>query len=88
MSGIVNTLNSVVGGAMGVVDTLVSGPKAPPQPPAAPPPPSREDPLVVAAADAERRKRQRAAGRASTVLTGGQGDTSQAQVSAAKLLGG
>jgi hypothetical protein len=65
-------------------------PKLSPEPPQLPPipaPPSAQDPAVAAnmekAADAERRNR----GRASTILTGGQGLTSESTTAKRRLLG-
>jgi hypothetical protein len=64
-----------------------SSPSVPAPPPPAPPepPPVRTDPIVVQneQRDVARRKR----GRASTILTGGLGDTSPAPTAAATLLG-
>jgi hypothetical protein len=52
-----------------------------PSMPSAPPPaPTQDDGAVKAAAEAERRRASNAKGRASTILTGGQGDTTGAPV--------
>jgi hypothetical protein len=48
--------------------------------PSAPPPPPSDSAEVQAAAEAERRRAAAAKGRASTILTGGQGDTTGAPV--------
>ena len=52
---------------------LFGGPPALPAPPPPPPPPKRADVEVQAAARDERLRRTKAQGRASTILTGGQG---------------
>lgn len=66
---------------------IFSSPKAP-APIAAPPaPPAVDTEGVQAAGDAERRRQRAAKGRASTMLTGGSGVTSEASVGTAKLLG-
>lgn len=49
--------------------------------------PQAQDSAVVDARDEETRRRRAAAGRASTLLTGAQGDTSQANTSNKTLLG-
>ena len=49
--------------------------------------PQEQDAAVVSARDDEARRRRAAAGRASTLLTGSQGDTSQANTSNKTLLG-
>lgn len=51
-------------------------------------PPTQQDQTVDAAGAAARAAAARAMGRASTVATGGQGDTSSALVSKKTLLGG
>lgn len=61
---------------------LFSSPKPPP------PPPTIDYEGVQAAGDAERRRQRAAAGQASTMLTGGLGDTSTATIGTTKLLGG
>lgn len=54
---------------------------SPPSIPAPPPPPAPvTTPEVNGAAEAERQRAARAKGRASTILTGGQGDTTGAPV--------
>lgn len=50
--------------------------------------PTTNDAEVQAAAEAERRRTQMLAGRASTILTGGSGDTSDPDTAKKKLLGG
>lgn len=49
--------------------------------------PQEQDTAVVGARDDEARRRRAAAGRASTLLTGAQGDTSQASTGSKTLLG-
>nr|WP_154927523.1 hypothetical protein [Pantoea agglomerans] len=49
--------------------------------------PQSQDTAVADARDDEERRRRAAAGRASTLLTGSQGDTSQASTSNKTLLG-
>ncbi|WP_210515146.1 hypothetical protein GC087_07210 [Pantoea sp. JZ2] len=49
--------------------------------------PQEQDTAVVNARDEEERRRRAAAGRASTILTGSQGVTSQANTSSKTLLG-
>jgi hypothetical protein len=56
-------------------------------PPPAPPPPSKSDAEVQDAALRERERARRARGRASTILTGGEGDPSEASIGNKKLLG-
>jgi hypothetical protein len=53
----------------------------------APPPPTPTDPSVEAAADAQRQAQAQAAGRASTILTSGLGDTSTPTLGKKELLG-
>lgn len=53
----------------------------------APPPPTDNSAEVRDAAEAERVRTQMMRGRASTVLTGGEGDTSEAETAKKKLLG-
>lgn len=60
------------------------GPSAP-QP--APAPPAQADPAVEAARQKELEAAMKARGRAATILTGGQGDTSAAPVERKTLLG-
>lgn len=60
-------------------------PPSPPPPP--PPPPTREDPAVEEARRRILAATRRAKGRASTILTGGQGDTADAPVERKTLLG-
>ena len=49
--------------------------------------PIEADNSSAQAGDQERKRRQAASGRSDTILTGGMGDTSQAQVGGKKLLG-
>ena len=59
-----------------------------PSPPAAPPPaPEKSDAEVQDAALRERERARRARGRATTILTGGAGDTSEAPTGNKHLLG-
>ena len=64
---------------------LFSSPSVPAQPQAAPP--SVADPSVQAAAAAQRAQMAQAAGRASTIFTSGQGDTSTPVIGRKTLLG-
>ena len=56
-------------------------------PPPPPPPPTRDDAAVRRAALEERQRRSLAAGRASTIRTGGEGVTEPAPVRKTELLG-
>jgi len=58
-----------------------------PDPPPVPPPPTRDDPEVVASQRSARRQRINARGRSSTLLTGGQGVTDEANTGYKSLLG-
>ncbi len=61
-----------------------------PSPPSLPPPPpapSREDPAVEEARRRQLRAARQARGRASTILTGGEGDVSPAPAIRKALLG-
>ena len=49
--------------------------------------PMEADSSAAAAGELERKRRQAASGRSDTILTGGAGDTSQAQVGNKKFLG-
>lgn len=66
---------------------LFSSPAPPPAPPAPPPPPTRADEDVQDAALQERRLRAKARGRASTILTSGQGVVDEVQPASSRLLG-
>jgi hypothetical protein len=57
-------------------------PSAPP-----PPPPEKDDAEVQAAAAAERERQRKARGRASTILTGGDGVTGETRTARKLLLG-
>ena len=57
-----------------------------PKTPAMPKPPAQSSPEVMAAADAERRRQRAASGRASTLLSGGDG-TASPTVGTKTLLG-
>lgn len=68
----------------------MSSPSTPTPPPPPPPPPEAAkdtDPAIAKARQDERRRAQLAAGRQSTILTGGQGDTSDAKTMKKTLLG-
>lgn len=65
---------------------MVSSPKPAPPPPA-PPPPTLEDPGIEEARRKEVEAARKAKGRQSTVVTGGQGDQSEAPVQRKTLLG-
>ncbi len=62
-------------------------PKRPKAPPPPPPPPEKDDSEVQAAAAAERERQRKARGRASTILTGGEGLTTNASTARKQLLG-
>lgn len=66
---------------------LFSTPKMPAAPTAAPPAPTVTDPSVVAAQQEAAREQAQAAGRASTLLTSGQGASGQAPIVRKTLLG-
>jgi hypothetical protein len=59
-----------------------------PSPAAAPAVPSVTDPAVQAAAQSQQAMAAQAAGRTSTILTSGQGDTSTPVIQKSTLLGG
>ena len=61
------------------------GSPAPAPPPL--PPPTQDDPSVQAKIDEEKRRLAAAHGRASTVLTTGEGDTSTPEIKKKSLLG-
>lgn len=71
----------------GILKSFMGGGDAPPAVAPAPPPPTINDTSVADAAAAERLRQQRAAGRASTDLTGGTGDTTEAPTAKKVLLG-
>jgi len=74
---------------MSAIANMFSPPKStPPAPAPAPPPPTVTDPSVQAAAQAQQQAQAQAAGRASTILTSGQGDQSAAATAKKQLLGG
>lgn len=50
--------------------------------------PTLADPAVAAEAEAERKRQRMARGRASTIMTGGAGDTSSPNLAQLFLLGG
>lgn len=64
------------------------GPSVPPTPVTPPPPPTVVDPPAQAGGDALRAANAMAAGRASTILTSGQGVLNQPPVLRRVLLGG
>ncbi len=79
--------------AAGTAYSILSRPSAPsapgPQSIGTPPAvPSLQDPSVMAAADAQATAAANAKGRASTILTSGQGDTSPLTTQKKQLLGG
>lgn len=70
------------GGGGGKSPTVQKAPIAP-----ALVPPIEADSSAKSAGDLERRRRKAASGRSDTILTGGMGDASQAQVGGKQLLG-
>lgn len=64
---------------MGFVSSLFGAPKMP-APPPPPPIPTREDPAIAASKEKQRISDIARRGRASTILTGGLGDVSEAEV--------
>lgn len=64
---------------------IFKSPSAPPAPEPPPPAPRLDD--TAAAAEAERKRQRAAAGRASTVLTSGQGLIGEEQTASKSLLG-
>lgn len=62
--------------------------KSTPKPAPPPPAPTADNSEVQAAAEAERIRSQKLAGRASTMLTGGDGVTEEVETAKKKLLGG
>ena len=62
-------------------------PAPPPPVPVAPPPPTKSDSDIRASRENERKRRLAAAGRKSTILTGGTGVTDEAPIQQATLLG-
>ncbi len=94
MSGAtVATVAAVATTAIAAAGTVYSLTRPSPQAPrlpdqgTAPPVPQYTDPSVQAAAAASQAANQRAAGRASTILTSGQGDTSALTTNKKALLG-
>jgi hypothetical protein len=71
-----------------MVGVLFPKPKPIPTNAPAPKPPGITDPLTRDEADDERTAAAEAAGRASTIMTGGQGDTSTPTLGKKTLLGG
>lgn len=66
---------------------FMSAPKAPAPPPPPAPPPTQDDAAVKAAAEEEKRRLLAAKGRADSLLTSGEGDTSAAETAKKTLLG-
>ena len=64
-----------------------STPAPPPDPEPPPPAPTRDDPEVVDAQRSARKRQISAKGRSSTLLTGGQGVTDEANTGLKTLLG-
>ena len=64
-----------------------SPPQPPPPPPAPKPAPKKTDPAVKAARTDEKQRIRAMAGRSSTIATGAQGLTDEANVTGKKLLG-
>jgi hypothetical protein len=62
-------------------------PAAPKLPPPPPPVPTIEDPAVTAAAEQARIAAEKRKGRAATLITGGQGDTSTPNIARPEALG-
>lgn len=58
-----------------------------PKMPAQTPPPTLEDPAIAQARAKEQQAALKAKGRAATVITGGEGDTSEAPIQRKRLLG-
>lgn len=66
---------------------IFSGPPDPPPLPPMPAQPTKEDPAVEEARRKELIAAQKTRGRAATLLTGGEGDTTDAPVQTKRLLG-
>jgi hypothetical protein len=64
---------------------IFSAPSPPPLPPPPPPPPTPEDPAIKQRKEEVRLAALRRKGRASTILTGGVGDSTTAPVLRPKL---
>ncbi|WP_428247230.1 hypothetical protein [Ferrovibrio sp.] len=62
---------------------VFSGPKVPPPTPV----PTLEDPAIAQARAAQAAAERKAQGRAATVITGGEGDTSEAPLGRKSMLG-
>lgn len=72
----------------GLIGGLFGGGKNEPEPPPMPVAPTRDNSAEIAEAErAERERARRAAGRASTMVLGGMGDTSDAPTAKKQLLG-
>ena len=73
-----------------LLESILGGGKKAPAPvvPKAPKAPTKESTEVKAARENERKRRIAAAGRGSTILTGGAGVVGEAPVTRKKLLGG
>lgn len=69
------------------VSGIFGSPAMPAAPPPPPPPPAVEDPAIEEARKKQLDVASKARGRAATLLTGGQGDTTEAPLGKATLLG-
>lgn len=69
----------------GLVSAIFKSPKKPPAPPIAPP--SVDNEAIAAAGESERIRNRTAKGRASSLLTGGRGLTTDATIGTKTLLG-
>lgn len=65
--------------------SLFSSPSPPALPPEPPPPPAPDDPAIEEARRRRRLAEARRRGRQATILTGGEGDTTEATVSRPQL---
>ncbi|SNS16016.1 hypothetical protein [Pseudomonas segetis] len=75
---------------LGITDAFTGAlepPKAPDAPASVDPTPTEADPGVIAAREDEKRRRAAAAGQSSTILTGANGLTTQANTGQKTLLG-